>query len=157
MISMQIWFIGRTLASQAGKAGSTPVICLFLCPYIYWINSSFPCKYKDFRFSMWIFDINNLQSSRRIGAAWAQIPPSSVIQNLPLQVDMGSPHSLLSQMLNLCRLDNHLLGQTVDSIHAPLHFIHTVLQRSNLVAIPFQSNLYFQAVSPFSPLSSDLG
>ena len=24
---MQIWFIGRTLASQAGKAGSTPVIC----------------------------------------------------------------------------------------------------------------------------------
>lgn len=29
MISMQIWFIGRTLASQAGKAGSIPVICLF--------------------------------------------------------------------------------------------------------------------------------
>ena len=27
--SLQIWFIGRTLASQAGKAGSTPVICLF--------------------------------------------------------------------------------------------------------------------------------
>ena len=26
---MQIWFIGRTLASQAGKAGSIPVICLF--------------------------------------------------------------------------------------------------------------------------------
>ena len=26
---MQIWFIGRTLASQAGEAGSTPVICLF--------------------------------------------------------------------------------------------------------------------------------
>lgn len=26
---MQIWFIGRTLASQAGKAGSTPVICFF--------------------------------------------------------------------------------------------------------------------------------
>ena len=26
-IYMQIWFIGRTLASQAGKAGSTPVIC----------------------------------------------------------------------------------------------------------------------------------
>ena len=25
--SLQIWFIGRTLASQAGKAGSTPVIC----------------------------------------------------------------------------------------------------------------------------------
>ncbi len=24
----QIWFIGRTLASQAGEAGSTPVICL---------------------------------------------------------------------------------------------------------------------------------
>ena len=24
---MQIWFIGRTLASQAGKAGSIPVIC----------------------------------------------------------------------------------------------------------------------------------
>ena len=24
---MQIWFIGRTLASQAGEAGSTPVIC----------------------------------------------------------------------------------------------------------------------------------
>lgn len=24
---LQIWFIGRTLASQAGKAGSTPVIC----------------------------------------------------------------------------------------------------------------------------------
>lgn len=23
----QIWFIGRTLASQAGKAGSIPVIC----------------------------------------------------------------------------------------------------------------------------------
>ena len=28
---MQIWFIGRTLASQAGKAGSTPVICFFCC------------------------------------------------------------------------------------------------------------------------------
>ena len=27
--NMQIWFIGRTLASQAGKAGSTPVICFF--------------------------------------------------------------------------------------------------------------------------------
>ena len=27
-IYLQIWFIGRTLASQAGKAGSTPVICL---------------------------------------------------------------------------------------------------------------------------------
>ena len=27
-IHAQIWFIGRTLASQAGKAGSTPVICL---------------------------------------------------------------------------------------------------------------------------------
>ena len=26
-IYMQIWFIGRTLASQAGKAGSIPVIC----------------------------------------------------------------------------------------------------------------------------------
>ena len=24
---LQIWFIGRTLASQAGKAGSIPVIC----------------------------------------------------------------------------------------------------------------------------------
>ena len=28
-IYLQIWFIGRTLASQAGKAGSIPVICLF--------------------------------------------------------------------------------------------------------------------------------
>ena len=28
-IHAQIWFIGRTLASQAGKAGSIPVICLF--------------------------------------------------------------------------------------------------------------------------------
>ena len=28
----QIWFIGRTLASQAGEAGSTPVICFFLIP-----------------------------------------------------------------------------------------------------------------------------
>ena len=27
-IHAQIWFIGRTLASQAGKAGSIPVICL---------------------------------------------------------------------------------------------------------------------------------
>lgn len=24
---MQIWFIGRTLASQAGETGSTPAIC----------------------------------------------------------------------------------------------------------------------------------
>lgn len=30
--NMQIWFIGRTLASQAGKAGSTPVICLRKSP-----------------------------------------------------------------------------------------------------------------------------
>ena len=29
MFLLQIWFIGRTLASQAGKAGSIPVICLF--------------------------------------------------------------------------------------------------------------------------------
>jgi hypothetical protein len=28
-IYLQIWFIGRTLASQAGKAGSIPVICFF--------------------------------------------------------------------------------------------------------------------------------
>lgn len=28
---MQIWFIGRTPASQAGEAGSTPVICFFIC------------------------------------------------------------------------------------------------------------------------------
>ena len=28
---MQIWFIGRTLASQAGKVGSTPIICFFCC------------------------------------------------------------------------------------------------------------------------------
>ena len=28
-IYLQIWFIGRTLASQAGKAGSIPVICCF--------------------------------------------------------------------------------------------------------------------------------
>ena len=27
MLLLQIWFIGRTLASQAGKAGSIPVIC----------------------------------------------------------------------------------------------------------------------------------
>ena len=27
MFLLQIWFIGRTLASQAGKAGSIPVIC----------------------------------------------------------------------------------------------------------------------------------
>ena len=26
-VHAQIWFIGRTLASQAGKAGSIPVIC----------------------------------------------------------------------------------------------------------------------------------
>ena len=26
-MNTQIWFIGRTLASQAGKAGSIPVIC----------------------------------------------------------------------------------------------------------------------------------
>ena len=30
----QIWFIGRTLASQAGKAGSTPVICFLKAPKI---------------------------------------------------------------------------------------------------------------------------
>ena len=29
-ILMQIWFIGRTLASQAGKAGSIPVICFLM-------------------------------------------------------------------------------------------------------------------------------
>ena len=29
-IYMQIWFIGRTLASQAGKAGSIPVICCLI-------------------------------------------------------------------------------------------------------------------------------
>lgn len=28
-LHMQIWFIGRTLASQAGKVGSTPIICFF--------------------------------------------------------------------------------------------------------------------------------
>ena len=33
-IYMQIWFIGRTLASQAGKAGSIPVICFFYCPNV---------------------------------------------------------------------------------------------------------------------------
>ena len=32
---VQIWFIGRTLASQAGKAGSTPVIC-FIRAYAVW-------------------------------------------------------------------------------------------------------------------------
>lgn len=26
---MQIWFIGRTLASQAGETGSTPAICFY--------------------------------------------------------------------------------------------------------------------------------
>ena len=29
LFHLQIWFIGRTLASQAGKAGSIPVICFF--------------------------------------------------------------------------------------------------------------------------------
>ena len=29
-IHAQIWFIGRTLASQAGKAGSIPVICFYI-------------------------------------------------------------------------------------------------------------------------------
>ena len=27
---MQVWFIGRTLASQAGKVGSTPITCLLI-------------------------------------------------------------------------------------------------------------------------------
>ena len=31
IIYMQIWSIGMTLASQAGKAGPTPVICFFSC------------------------------------------------------------------------------------------------------------------------------
>ena len=31
ILTMQIWFIGRTPASQAGKAGSIPVICFFYC------------------------------------------------------------------------------------------------------------------------------
>ena len=30
MFLLQIWFIGRTLASQAGKAGSIPVICSYI-------------------------------------------------------------------------------------------------------------------------------
>ena len=30
MFLLQIWFIGRTLASQAGKAGSIPVICFYI-------------------------------------------------------------------------------------------------------------------------------
>ena len=30
-IHAQIWFIGRTLASQAGETGSIPAICFFYC------------------------------------------------------------------------------------------------------------------------------
>ena len=41
---MQIWFIGRTPASQAGKAGSTPVICcmkrLSLNHQIRWLSDT---------------------------------------------------------------------------------------------------------------------
>lgn len=36
IIFMQIWFIGRTLASQAGKAGPTPVICFFIFQDTIW-------------------------------------------------------------------------------------------------------------------------
>ncbi len=39
---LQIWFIGRTLASQAGKAGSTPVICCIETPCSRWVSDS--CK-----------------------------------------------------------------------------------------------------------------
>lgn len=31
----QIWFIGRTLASQAGEVGSIPIICSIEFSYIY--------------------------------------------------------------------------------------------------------------------------
>ena len=41
MFLLQIWFIGRTLASQAGKAGSIPVICIFIgIPALFIISES---------------------------------------------------------------------------------------------------------------------
>ena len=40
-IYLQIWFIGRTLASQAGKAGSIPVICFFLMDAETLVNAEF--------------------------------------------------------------------------------------------------------------------
>ena len=47
MISMQIWFIGRTLASQAGKAGSTPVIRSIRNPWNRWNFKGFSIVVKD--------------------------------------------------------------------------------------------------------------
>ena len=46
---MQIWFIGRTLASQAGKVGSTPIICFFYLSakqYVHFllIESNLSCR-----------------------------------------------------------------------------------------------------------------
>ena len=50
MFFLQIWFIGRTLASQAGKAGSIPVIC-----FIDFIKGKNGIKYSILAFCLYNF------------------------------------------------------------------------------------------------------
>ena len=47
---MQIWFIGRTPASQAGKAGSIPVICFFNAVNLHVSSSDRSCSAVKCRF-----------------------------------------------------------------------------------------------------------
>ncbi len=47
---MQIWFIGRTLASQAGETGSTPAICFSFFPF-------YMSSVRDRLGGIWIGDV----------------------------------------------------------------------------------------------------
>lgn len=42
--SLQIWFIGRTLASQAGETGSIPAICFFIAMKYLRVNTNPYCS-----------------------------------------------------------------------------------------------------------------
>ena len=43
-IHAQIWFIGRTLASQAGETGSIPAICFFIAMKYLRVNTNPYCS-----------------------------------------------------------------------------------------------------------------
>lgn len=77
MFLLQIWFIGRTLASQAGKAGSIPVICF----YIY-RKCAKTCRNGSLRILIFVFWRNSLQNATCfIGSIFEEEHPAIPVKN----------------------------------------------------------------------------
>lgn len=75
---MQIWFIGRTLASQAGETGSIPAICFFCClQYLSGLRENNSFGYRPFPDAApkqrTIQSFGYLEDQQGLDAFWKQV------------------------------------------------------------------------------------